>query len=319
MRCVLVVDSGGSKSEAALVRDDGTVLGWGVCRRPGLSGRSERACREAARDALGDGIGAIEELHVSCLGRNLPMNLFVAERPIAIQVHKVREFEGAMNLAGIDHGVVVLAGTGAFVHVQTEDGRMKRLDGHGPLLGDCGSGYHIGHLAMQAAMRAAWHPRRHTALEQMVFSAFSVTQRHEMIPLNFTKLEGSLVAALAHDVDRAARAGDAIAAGILKEAAGALAETLRDALDSLGALDEPFAMVGTGSVTKRSDIYWDHFCRLVATFAPNLRPNREPLPSASGMALAVLRRLPGIDEATVRANLFESTSDFLNKREAQLP
>lgn len=319
MQCILAVDSGGSKSESVLVRDDGTVLGWGICRIPGVNGRSQRATREAARAAMASVQADIRVLHVACLGANMAKGLSNSSGPFVVQAHLLDEHEGPLNLVDREHGVVVLSGTGAFVHVEAPDGRTLRLDGLGPLLGDCGSGYQIGLRAIRAAVRSSWHPRRRTALEEAVFAAFNVRDPMEMIPLNFDYLDRCVVAAIAADVDRLAEAGDVIARRILEEAAETLAETLRDAIDSLDLAAEPLAMVGTGSVAKRSAIFWTHFCRLAAGFAPNLIPMLEPLPSAAGMALAMLRRLPGVNQAVARENLIVSAGEFLNKMTKQCP
>lgn len=319
MRSILAVDSGGSKSEAALVRDDGTIFGWGICRTPGVNGRSERATREAARAALGSAGAGLGEFHVACLGNDVPEGLFEAAGPSVEQVHVLGEHDGPLALVDREHGVVVLSGTGAFVHVEAPDGRSLRLDGLGPLLGDWGSGYQIGYLALRAAMRSAWHPRRRTALEETILAAFEASDVCQMLSLNFAYLDRSVVASLATDVNRLAEAGDAIARQILEEAAEALAATLRDALDSLELAEASLNMVGTGSVAKQSAIFWEHFCRLATECAPNLMPVLEPLPSAAGMALAVLRAFPGVDQRLVRENLFESAGQFLNRMEKQCP
>lgn len=312
MRCILSVDTGGTKSESALLRDNGVVLGWGICRTPGLSGRSERATRETVAEAMNSAPDEISELHVAHLGPGLPADLFGSDRPFSVHTHRIGEHEGPLHLVDREHGVVVLAGTGAFVHVEAPDGRRLRLDGLGPLLGDCGSGYQIGLSAMRAAVRAHWHPRRQTSLEEVVFSAFGARDALEMIPLNWANLDRCVIAALAVEVDRLANSGDAIARRILEEAAEALAETLRDALDSMDLAEEPLFMVGTGSVAKRSEIYWEHFCRTAAGIAPRLTPVLEPLPSAAGMALAVARNLPGTDRQKARENLFLSAYEYLN-------
>lgn len=314
MRCVLAVDSGGSKCEAVLVRDDGEVLGWGICRVPGINGRSRDAAQEATRRALAPALGEIEELHVACLGGDLPVDVFNLREAFVVCMHVVGEYDGPLHLVEAEHGVVVLAGTGAFVYVRAQDGRHMLLDGHGPLLGDCGSGYQIGYRAMRAAMRSGWHARRRTLLEEAVFAVFQVRKPAEMIPLNFTVPDRSVIAALALEVDRAAVAGDEIARRILEEAAETLAETLRDAIEALGLMDEPLRMVGTGSVAKRSTVYWQHFCHRVAGFAPRLSPVLEPLPSAAGMALAVLGRLDEVDPQAVREKLFVTAHAFLNRQ-----
>lgn len=317
MRCILAIDNGGSKCEAVLARDDGSVLGWGICRVPGLNGRTARATQEAVRVAMGAARTEIRELHLACLGANVAEGLFGADEPFAVRVQVMGEHDGPLSLVNQEHGIVVLSGTGAFVHAELPDGRRLRLDGLGPLLGDCGSGYQIGYLAMRAAMRSSWHPRRQTALAEAIAAAFRATDLSDLIELNFTNPDRCVVASLANEVDRLAADGDAVARRIMEEAAAALAETLRDAIETLDLAGAALPMVGTGSVAKRSAIFWNHFCGLAAQFAPGLKPMLEPMPSAAGMALAMLRQLPDVDRVAARENLFVSADQFLKRMEKQ--
>ncbi len=298
-----------------MVRDDGVALGWGICRTPGLSGRSREAAQIAASRAMASAREAVSELHIGTLNGKMPEGLFPAEKKFAAQVHLVGEHEGALNLAGHAHGIVVLAGTGAIVYAQLADGRIAHLDGLGPLLGDWGSGYQIGRMALRAAVRSGWHPRHRTALEHAVLAAFGVSRPGDMVPISLRNLDRSIVAALANEVDRLANTGDAIARGILEKAACDLSETLRDVVESLDLSGKSLPLVGTGSVAKHSEIYWRHFRTRVAGFAPDLVAMREPLPSAAGMALAILCRLPGVDPEIARNNLFDSVKALLNNLE----
>lgn len=316
MRYILAVDSGGSKCETVLVREDGVVLGWGICRIPGLSGRSPEAITRATRDALSFvPVEALYDVRVACLDSEVAEGLFGAEDRFTVHVHVVGEYEGALYLSGYDHGVVALAGTGAFVHVKTPDGRSVRFDSYGPMLGDWGSGYQIGLMAMRATMRASWHPRHQTRIREMVLTTFSVDAPLDLVPMSLENPDRCVVAALARGVAQLAEEGDLVARRIVEEAAEDLADTLRDAVESMDLTGMKLPMVGTGSVVKQSRIYWEHLCNRTATFAPQLIPVLEPMPSAAGMAMALLHRFPAVDEKTARENLIESAGKFLERIE----
>ncbi len=105
-------------------------------------------------------------------------------------------------------------------------------------------------------------------------------------------------------VDSEARKGDAIATAILRQAAGDIAETVRDAVDVLAIGQEDYLLIGTGSVATRSDLYWEHLCAQVAEFAPRLTPWRSDLPAVLGVALIALNKLAAVDMPTLRENLF---------------
>ena len=144
------------------------------------------------------------------------------------------------------------------MHAITCDGHGILLDGLGPLLGDYGSAYHIGAMAVQAAARANWHPRHKTSLAGIVYSSLGINNARSMgqslIGTLDTNQDRAIVAHLAHLVDDQARAGDRVARKIIEDAASALAQTVYDAYDCLGMIDQDYCLVGTGSVIEKSDL-----------------------------------------------------------------
>lgn len=314
MRCILALDSGGTKSDALLVRDDGQVLSMGTYVMPGISGRSYQAVMAATEEVLGALTESIDSMHVACVGNWLPNDLFHSLKLKRYELHVFGEVDGPLCLVNQQCGMVVLAGTGSFVHVTTHDGRELHLDGMGPLLGDFGSGYHIGSLAVRAATRSAWHSDHKTNLETAVLRVFNVNSIMEMLLVDASKQDRSLIASLASLVDAEANAGDAIAIRILEEAAAAIASTIRDTVETLGISEESYFMVGTGGVAMRSKTYWEHVCRMVGDFAPNLQPVICPLPPVAGIALATLIQLEEHAPAALRANVFNSMKGLIEKR-----
>jgi len=325
MRCVLAIDSGGTKCEAILVRDDGIVLNRGHCdfadpesgRGRGGSGRSADSVKRAVSQALG-GI-VCEELHVTNLVRLAPAFLALEFQkngsPPAIQRHWVREYAPALALVGASVGVVTLAGTGAFVYGKTRDGRELFLDGLGPNLGDYGGGYQIGHLAVRAAAKSGWHPRHRTSLAAPIYRACGVKEGDEsgasLVPFMHGERDRAEVAAFAGLVNAEAEKGDRVAKAILEEAAAAIAETLRDLVDRLGIAQEEYVMVGIGGVARGSRVYWQHLCALAKGFAPGLKPVLAPMPQVVGVALITLQELGATDAETLRSNLFRSTKEIM--------
>lgn len=321
MRAVLAIDSGGTKCNAVLVRDDGEVLGLGLCdvsdqcagRGWGGSGRSLESVLHASRQALGG--THWDELHVANLNH---AGISFAEYADAIAHHSVSEQGAAFALAGERHGIVVLAGTGAFVHGEAVDGRQCHLDSLGPLLGDHGSGYHIGYLGIRAAAKALWHPRHHTSLSGVLRRACGADEGdvsgYSLIPFSRRDPDRAEVAALAKLVDAEANAGDRISIGILHEAAEAIAETVRDVVDNLGMAGSDHPMVGTGSVATNCRIYWQHLSERVAQFAPRLRPVRMHRPQVLGIALEVLRELGAVPEQQFRETIFRSYDERISEQ-----
>jgi N-acetylglucosamine kinase-like BadF-type ATPase len=283
---LLAIDSGGTKCDALLVHPDGLIAGRGICCRPGLSGRSETALVEAVTQALDGARLRRPRLHVASFGCALPAALLNQRRITILSAHVTTEYDAALRLANQTHGIVALAGTGAFVHARLPDGRQLHLDGLGPLLGDYGAGFFIGREALRAVARSEWNPRHHTSLRASVLAACGAKKIADLIPLNWTVQDRSEIARLAPLVDAAARQGDRIAGRILQTAAESLAETLRDVVENLRLARRSLPLIGAGSVMTRSDLYWKHFRAAVRAFAPALKPCRLQFPLVAGVALS---------------------------------
>jgi N-acetylglucosamine kinase-like BadF-type ATPase len=316
MRCVLGVDSGGTKCDALLVRDDGTVLGWGRSEPLGSipvrfskgTGRSPQAILAAVTQAL-NGMN-YTELHIAHSTESIPLGFLPKGHATRIEVHAVTEAPAAYALAGVTCGVVALAGTGSFVHGRTREGRTLHLDGLGPLLGDHGGGYQIGLMAMRAAAQSGWHPRRNTSLADAIYRACGGRpgdlSGNSLISFALEDRDRSEIASLAKIVNEEASAGDRIAREILQQAAAELAATTYDVVDNLGMTREDYSLIASGSIATKSTIFWEHYSMLVREFAPNLIPVVPDLPAVVGVVLGAFQRMRGTDREGVRARLLES-------------
>lgn len=313
---ILALDPGGTKCHALLIGLDGQALGWGTSEGLNLNGRCETAIMLAARGALGS--RSPKSLAVISIHGDIAKTLKLSI-PIEAALG-VPERDAALALAGADCGVVALAGTGAFVYGKTRDGRELHLDAMGPVLGDTGSASHIGLLAMRAAAKSEWHPRFHTTLLQRLNQHLGFKTMAEMISFSLKPKERHVIAAFARIVDEEARAGDRVAAGILIAAADEITEILRAVVERLEMAGETYMLIGTGSVIRNSDIYWNRLCDRAREFAPRLTPRRLTPPAVIGVALAGMRRLPGsagalgkIDFPKAAANLLASCEKVIGK------
>lgn len=319
-RCILAVDTGGTKCDAALIRDDGIILNWGRCDRSDPqsgasvagSGRSERTVSTAVTRAV-DGIECGE---IHAVGRLYPSVLeALCQRCCGdITVQPVGEAQPSLALAGVDAGVVVLAGTGAFVYARTRDSRELFLDGIGPDLGDYGGAYYIGLRGLRAAAKSGWHPRHQTSLTEPIYRACNGkpgdTNGWSLWHYVSQGIDRSDIAALARIVDAEADAGDPIAVSIISDAASAIAETVRDLVDRLDLAHESYPMIGAGGVITHSTHYWRQVCEIVREFAPGLEPQVCDQPQVLGLALIALRKLEPDNIDTIRRNLFESAREL---------
>ncbi|HEY3285087.1 MAG TPA: BadF/BadG/BcrA/BcrD ATPase family protein [Armatimonadota bacterium] len=319
MRHLLAIDAGGTKCEALLLSEEGQVLGRGRCdighpesgRGLGGCGRSADTVAQAVRQALASAPTA-SELHVAGWGMAADALKGLAGPGVEVIRHGFGESEGALALAGSRAGVVALAGTGALAYARATDGRELLLDALGPLLGDHGSAYHLGLMAVRAVAQAGWHPRHRTSLEEPVLRTCAALvgdpPHFSLVHFMLEPRDRAELACLARLVDEHANAGDSVAQGLLRTAADALAETVWDVVDRLGIAQAELPLVGTGSVATRSRIYWARLCERAHGFAPRLQPILPSLPAVAGVALALASRMPGVDVDRFRRGLEEAAA-----------
>ncbi|APY89456.1 ATPase [Streptomyces alfalfae] len=237
--CVLGVDSGGSGLRAALGSPEGAP-----CAGPVRSAEPVRTGPRGidaghfmdlllplARDLLAASGGgriaavAVGAAGMATLGEGLRAELpgalgreLGAER-VALAADAVTAYAGAL---GERPGAVVAAGTG-LIAVGTDLAAWRRADGWGHLLGDCGSGAWIGRAGLEAAMRA--HDGRRGGSPALRDRAEKVFGPAAGLPgqLYPRADRPAVLASFAPEV-AACAAGDAVAGGILRDAARHVAE-----------------------------------------------------------------------------------------------
>jgi len=119
-------------------------------------------------------------------------------------------------------GVLVVSGTGSVVYGRRGDGREHRVGGRGPILGDEGSGFDIGHRALRAAARAADRRGPMTVLAQSIPERLGLDGLDDLIAW-LSPFAKDRIAGVAPVVFEAAAGGDAVAGEILAAAARELA------------------------------------------------------------------------------------------------
>lgn len=291
-RLALGVDGGGSKVDAILVDETGTILGWG--RSGSAAGvyvslsDARKAYDEAIRMAMGSyrphtlWISGIPKYGFEGVGVDTPESHFI----------DAGEASRALASALETCGLVVLSGTGAFVSGITETGESVHLDSLGPILGDHGSGYQIGLMGIRAAMAASWSPKRQTILEQVVPKALAVNSTSDIYRLVYMENIGrSGIASVAKGVAAAAEEGDAIARKIILQSADDIADVLADVIYRLKAQDANYALVASGGVAQGSRLYWERVCERALEIAPRLRPVQPKVPPCAGAALLALKAM----------------------------
>ena len=316
MKRILAIDAGGSKVDALLHDLDGHVHGWGHTSVPGVGGRNGRAISRAMSAAVRDPIDGM--VCIATITGLVPLTPLHELRAVEFRLLPCAEQDSTLAQVGLEHGVVLLAGTGAFVHARLTGHPVTHYDGAGPIYGDFGGGFQIGMLGLQALLRSQWHPRHATSLRQRLLDHLHIAHPMNVIELQIFSQDRSTVAALARIVNAEADAGDAIAQRILTTAADQLAETFSDMVSTLGVADEVFDVVGTGSIIRRCTRYRQHLWQRLREIAPRCRPQYIDNRPVLGIAIYALRHFLGpaappaiaclIDEATRHFQRLEQES-----------
>ncbi len=295
MSSILAIDAGGSKCDAVVIGPDGGIQGWGNSCITGLGGRHQEAIRTAVARAVGK--RPIHFGYVVASSIYLPLSLFQTLDMRDCQVVVCDEAQAAFAHGDADAGVVILAGTGAFVHGWTKDGRHRHLDGTGPILGDFGGGYHVGMMALNAVVRSDWHARHQTSLRGRLLEKFNVQSPTQPFLLNLFGQDRSVVASIARLVIEEDKKGDAVSHAIMVKAAETLGETFRDLTAGLEMADSAYPVFATGSILRCSDTYWKVVTSRIAEIAPRFTLRRLMEPPAVSLGIYALRKVQGREAA----------------------
>lgn len=239
---VLGVDSGGSGVRVAIARADGSQQSApAVSTRPAVIGPHgidatsmlDLVLPQASDLLRAAGVGVLAAACVGAAGMAslgeelravLPGALTEAfgVRALALAGDAVTAYAGAL---GLRPGVVVAAGTGMIALGAADDGKgWQRADGWGHLLGDAGGGGWIGRAGLDAAMRA--HDGRSGGSTALLDRARDRFGPLDQLPAQLYPRPDrpAVLASFAPDV-AACAAADAVAAGILRQAAGHILES----------------------------------------------------------------------------------------------
>lgn len=231
------------------------------------------------------GIGAPGVLIAPDAARELTERLLVSlpARSVALASDAVTSHAGAL---GGEPGVVLAAGTGAVVVAIGPEKQFHRVDGWGPWFGDEGSGAWLGLAGLRAAARAHDGRGPETTLRKAAWDQFGGPE-HLALKLSIDDNPARVVAAFVPAIAHAAEQGDAVAVGLIHDAAAALARSVLAGVNALAAAPPVSVSVAVlGGLTELGAILLDPLHAALERSAVPLR--RRPV---CGTALDGARRL----------------------------
>jgi len=304
-RLVLAVDGGNSKTDVALVAEDGRLLG--AIRGPTTSHQAVGLDEGMARlERLAGKVGVSPEAPadvgvLALAGADYPSDVRLLHRAItrlglAREVTVVNDTIGALR-AGSRRpwGVAVICGQGVNGAAIAPDGRTFRFDGVGDISGDWGGGTSVGQAGHAAAVRARDGRGPRTTLEWLLPRHFGYASPGALVRALYTgRVAEERLGELSPIVFEAAVAGDEVARGIVDRLAdelGAMATALIRRL-RLTRLDPDVVLAG--SVFRAEDPAFHARVRDgVLAVAPAARIVRLEAPPVLGSALLGLEQLRG--------------------------
>jgi N-acetylglucosamine kinase-like BadF-type ATPase len=311
-RTVLAVDGGNSKTDVALVAEDGTVLTLG--RGPAFIPQSAGVA--AAIDVIGETVrAALPDAGVPYADH---VAAYVAGADLPIEEERLRDellargygrsvvvgndtFALLRAGASVPWGIAVVCGAGINAVGVAPSGKVARFPALGRLSGDWGGGFGLGEETLWHAVRAEDGRGPETSLVDVVRKVFgTATVEEAVIALHFGDQPFDRLHALVPPL-LAAAADDAIARSVVERLADEIAVLGTVAMRRLDLLDTPCEVVlGGGVMTARDPLLTSLIEERYARQAPQAKPLVVDVPPIVGAALLGLDRLGAAPEAYER-------------------
>jgi N-acetylglucosamine kinase-like BadF-type ATPase len=342
---VLAVDGGNSKSDLALVADDGTLLA--SVRGPGMTkpdlaktlGLLTSLIDQAQRQAGGPGCPVARHLSACVANADLPEEEEALAAALRAQgwtgTTEVVNDTFAVLRAGLDAaardglsptagpalpaggaaerhwGVAVTCGAGINCVGVAPDGRKTGFLALGNITGDWGGGHGLGLAALWWAIRAEDGRGPETALRGAVAAHFGVPSVREVaIGIHLGTISEASLGELAPRVLALAGDGDDVAAGLVRRQAGEICAMALTVMRRLGLTGLATPVVLGGSVlAARDPMLTAGVIEGIKEGAPHAAVRITDVPPVAGAALLGLDHLGAGPEAErrLRADYAERT------------
>jgi len=200
-------------------------------------------------------------------------------------------------------GILQIAGTGSNTIGRAPDGGRECAGGWSSRLGDEGSGYWIGVHALRRALHA-YDREQPTRILERVGEIWETPNLEELVNLG-DSTPGPDFAALAPVVNELAEAGDAVAVGVLKQAAADLVEfvlLVREKLRRKHQIGGEVPVAWTGGVVAKMPMVREAFFAGLKAAAPLMPVGTEEVVAIEGAIWRAQRLAAQINaqEAAVR-------------------
>jgi len=305
----LGVDGGGTNCRAAIIGDGGEVIGEGRAEaanhiRVGMETAINHVVEAVAQASQQAGV-ELPEITAACVGLagvSHPDHhrLMLAALKEALPISDITlDTDARVALAGATGnkaGVVIIAGTGSIACGINSRGRFARAGGWGPAMGDEGSGSYIGRRALESVVMSYDYRGEPTSMMEPILRHFGVSSPPELPPVIYDDPDSAMreIAQLSKIAVEAARKGDKVARGILKDAAKELAVATIAVIEQLRMERDEFQVAYVGGVFEAGELILDPLREEIQRFAPHATvapPIEPPVIGAARMATRMATRM----------------------------
>lgn len=305
MRYVLGLDGGGTKTECVLMAEDGRVValsrsGSSNPNRVGFGG-ALASVSDAARRAVLTAVISMDEVTSLCAGLAGTSRLESAQKMKRLleeefpgkTIRVCTDLELTLEGTGEGAAIVLIAGTGSAAVGRDAQGHTGRVGGHGYLLGDEGSAYHVGQRAVKQSLRYFERTGTDTLLGKRILAETGEPSWAEL-QARINSAPDEVLPRLFPVVLQAAESGDATARELVEECATALAGLVQDLAERLQLQTQDFLLAKSGGMLGRSkyfDARLDDHLRKSAPFAQFGELQMSPAEAAAHLALQLPARV----------------------------
>lgn len=292
MNVVLGIDGGGTHTRAA-IQVDGKIVGSGqsgsIKRLRVGAAAAEANLRAALKEAYAQaGVESVKAASCGVASATMPgitewitavFDDFRVERSEVVG-DEVIALDAAFHGGP---GILQIAGTGSNTIGRAPDGSPESAGGWSSRLGDEGSGYWIGVNAIRRALHA-YDREEPTKVLKRVSEIWGTPTMEDFINYG-DGTPGPDFAALAPTIDELAVAGDAVALGVLKQAADDLVAfvlLVRAKLRRKHSIAGEVPVAWTGSVIAKTDLVREQFFAGLHAAAPEMPVGKEEVVSLQG-------------------------------------
>jgi N-acetylglucosamine kinase-like BadF-type ATPase len=312
---VLAVDGGNSKTDVALVAEDGSLLATGrgpafVPQSAGVPAAIDVIGATAARLTVSTETGPPYADHVAAYvaGADLPVEEEALRGELLARGYGRSVAVGndilALLRAGASAswGAAVVCGAGINAIAVAPDGRAARFPALGRISGDWGGGMGLGEEALWHAVRAEDGRGPGTALREAVCRCFGARTVEEVVlGLHFGDLPQERLNELVPPLLDTAAGGDPIARSVVERLADEVTIMGVVAMRRVGLLETPCEVVlGGGVLTARHPLLTSLIESGYAAQAPLAEPVVTDVPPIVGAALLGLDHLGASPQAQAR-------------------